>query len=268
MTRTVGFELEISNTNLTISFSELEEKIKEIARQHNQQAGRTESARHWTIKTDASCGYELTSPAIEANPQNFQQAARIIDGVRELLQRQSAIRKTCGFHVHIDVQDYTTNDQHRSLINLFRCYEGSLLELQPRSRRQNDYVRLLSNIRGLDGISDIPRNSYMQEHYTAVNYRSYSARKTIEIRYGAGTLKSDKIFNWIKLLLVLVEAAKNKSYMYLPCNFQGMVEFVRMTQTSTFVDETRNDLVNWIISRRQELIDQQTRRSARQTGRS
>jgi len=254
--RKIGIELEFSDELANTSYDELENKIKTIVHANGQSFSRSEHNARWTLKGE-HCGYELTSPAMEATQENFQKIHNVVDQTRQIFNGRNVIRRNCGFHVHLDISDYTRNEHHRSLINLFRCYEPCLLSILPASRTGNDYVRRLGR---MSGLSDLARSNNILEnvsrydlndHMLALNYSRYnSSRKTVEVRYAAGTMKPRKVVNWTRLMAFIAEAAKLKNYVFIPgCQLEGFKEFVRSTETNTWLDSGRRELVSWIQQR-------------------
>lgn len=259
--RKFGAEIEMNPEGLGVS--EIMEHLREILGNNNL-VSQNEAARCWTVKTD-HCGLEVTTPAIQSTRENFNKFYETIRLLKNKIRGLNAINSACGLHTHIEIRDFNVN-QIKNLISNFFVYETALLELQPRSRgrgRENTFVYLLSRDSGYieewlnnPVISDLP----LIDHYSAVNFGRYSnssrGRKTIEIRYGAGTIRPRKMVNWIQTLLFIVEASKNSCPENLePKNLNDFLEFVRNTETGNWIDSRRNGLVQWMI-RRKEQLDQ------------
>jgi hypothetical protein len=104
------------------------------------------------------------------------------------LLRGHKVNKTCGLHVHMDMRGRSF-EQVRDIARKIDHWLSALVELQPRSRRDNRYCRA--------GISS-------DDRYRRVNITSFNKHSTLEVRFGAGTTDPEKIIAWVRLLELLV----------------------------------------------------------------
>lgn len=107
------------------------------------------------------------------------------------------IDKTCGLHVHVDMRH---RDPKVCFANLVNCQQF-LYAMLPAARRSSKYSY---PVRGTDW--------KRRERYHGVNAQAYDDHRTLELRMHSGTTNSDKINNWIKLLVSICNApAINKA---------------------------------------------------------
>ena len=191
-----------------------------------------ETRRHWKIVTDGSVsgrdsngnylnGYELVSPILKGE-DGLSKAQRVCELLNSY-NGEIAINKTCGFHVHIQIDDLTIKE-FKNCLKAQLKYEWVLDSLVPPSRRYNSdtardnnrYCRTVAgrfgdrrNLQSIEetGFSLIDSASNMRQIQDMVqevregkwNLTSFTQRGTIEIRLGAGTIDPDKVVNWVKL---------------------------------------------------------------------
>jgi len=259
--RKFGFELEFSGSRIALTRSDLFSDLREAARQQGHTASETENSQHWTLKTD-HCGYEFTSPALQATENNFQKAWDIIRKLQitchenrqiDMPAHQNVCHPSCGLHVHLEIGDLNES-QIANMINIFRTFEDSLLAIHPPSRRNNSFVRLLSSRRSTNW--DFRA---LRDHNLAVNFGRYSRtsarRQTIEIRYAGATIRPRKVINWIQILICMVEASKRViNFPYIPNRtFEDFKSFIRNSETETWLDARRPILTRWMDRRINQL---------------
>ena len=281
--RLVGAELEFGRSGPE-NLEQMRIIVHDIAQRQGMQCVSNEVADHWTMKTD-HCGYELTTPAFVANNENFMKVRQIVEDLRrEVLYRRqvaNAPRET-GFHVHVDIRDLNS-DQLKNLINLFRTFEPALQDIQHPRRRENNWCRTLSSyFEGREGATHRERIetlstsniNLLRDHYAAMNFGRYSeqrnGRKTIEIRYGAASVRGRKVINWMQVLTFLVEASKVvENYQYNTCgSLEDFCEFMMNIETGTWLDRRRRNLVTWMKRRHQQLYHRREWRAEREARRA
>lgn len=108
------------------------------------------------------------------------------------------INKSCGLHVHLDMRNRNAS---KSYTNLFHSL-GLLFKLNP-TRRRNFYCK---------------RNKYDQLHneqyfsrykrYRAINTLSLDRHQTLEVRLGEATTDVNRVINFAKLLVKIVDIKK------------------------------------------------------------
>lgn len=172
----------------------------------------------WKIVTDSSVrdssgnrGLELVSPPLSG-----------INGLKELkkacaaLQEADAkVNKTCGLHVHHDMNDATVK-QFQGLFYLYARHEGVFDSVMPVSRRGNNniYCRsietmvLVDKIKAAESVNDLKAIFPTEaSRYCKLNFRSYLRHGTIEFRQHSGTIEFEKIAHWVLLTQAMVRRA-------------------------------------------------------------
>lgn len=253
--RKFGFELEL---NSSLPRNVLFNAVQAAASSQRMRYGTIESARIWTIKTDSSCGWELTSPALLANNTNFEKVRQFIITLKENIDNQirsNSIRRSCGLHVHFQIDDLS-HEQQKNMFNLFKNFEPHLLSLQPRSRTGNGYCRSIQNITFANNHEN---HGEIYSHFTGLNFGRYNHRKTIEIRYGAPSLRGRRVINWIQTLLLMIEHAKivEEPISHTATTFDDFINFIRNARTQhDWLNSRKVGLSSWAIRRRNQLIEQ------------
>lgn len=114
--------------------------------------------------------------------------------VIKLIKGNSIVNETCGLHVHLDMRNRNVS---RSFRNLFHM-QYLLFSIVHKSRSKSRFcVKNKSQW----------MNSYDDRHF-AINPIAYKKHKTIEVRLHHGTLDSQSIINYVKLLLKIVDSPK------------------------------------------------------------
>ena len=253
--RKFGIEIEISDRH--ISSTEIREKLQPIVEAEGQIFSTQEAGNCWTLKSDGSCGYEVTTPAIQASENNFAKLYKIIHDFRRSIAGTHIIDRRCGLHVHFSISEFTSA-QIKNLINTFKSYEDILISLQPPSRHQNYYAeRIKSNgslTRALNNPAFSTRSLPITNHYSGLNFNRYSQRKTIEVRYAAGSIRERKIVNWTQVLLYLIEHSKRvENVVYRDRTLEDLKILIMETATSSWLDQKKGDLCIWVQNRHDEL---------------
>lgn len=212
---------------------------------------------YWKMTTDASAEWELVSPILKGR-DGLNQVKLVCQA---LVAGGAKIDKTCGFHVHHDVNDYNVAD-FKSLFALYTKVEAVLDTFLPESRRANNnrYCRSLS-IFGRDGwnyqdsdvapivsekkellkkiqsahtLSTLSR-IFRSNRYVKLNYQSYMKYGTIEFRQHSGTVEWEKMYNWILLTQQMVNLSKERhvSYQYNPVYWDTMGYFTEVLRMTT-----------------------------------
>lgn len=265
MSRRFGFELEFSSER--IQQDSLRNYFNQSLLQNdpNQKLLRHENGRTWTIKNDGSCGTEITSPILFANMTTFNVLKDIIRQVRSGLAGQRVIQRSCGFHVHIDIQDLNKT-QIQNMMKIFQAFEPCLLSLQPRSRSNNNYCVPLGtsfNFNNFDPDDDMDGDysdhtfDRLLDHTSAINFQNFMYRGTIEIRYGAGTIHPLKIVNWIQILMVLIEIAKHINEPITLSRTECLDDMIDFMQSKPvkipWLERRKSTLSQWMLQRHADL---------------
>ena len=159
----------------------------------------------WKSITDASCGYEVVSPILSGQ-NGFEQVSLAMQAIREM---GGSVSTRCGLHVHLDMSDLD-GEQIARFVESYVAAQTEINTLMPPSRRNNGFCRswdaydLQTVTRSLRSTRTV--NYY--ERYRTINVCSFPKYGTIEVRQHQGTLNASKIEAWIKLMMALVEIAK------------------------------------------------------------
>ena len=158
----------------------------------------------WKLVTDCSVnrtntglskGLELVSPILKGD-----------DGLDELQVVMNTLNnigakvdRTCGLHVHHDIQDYDV-EHLISLFNLYFNYEPAINKMMPKSRRNQQYckeldISMLKRIQKANTIVTLADT--VGTRYYKLNVQSYIKYGTIEFRQHSGTVEFEKIEAWI-----------------------------------------------------------------------
>lgn len=200
---------------------------------------------HWKITSDGSINgteaFEIVSPVLEKK-KGLEQLKKVSD----VLKSQGArINKTCGVHIHVEVNDLKIEDWKRLLKNYFRL-EKIIDGFMPNSRRgsNNGYCKSLMNIRNfenridnettLDGLQSI----FNHDRYYKINLRSYVRQGTIEFRQHSGTIEFEKISNWVYFIERLIEFSKRGNTVNAEPTFDDLKNFLNKQQLTFYKRRT------------------------------
>lgn len=104
------------------------------------------------------------------------------------------VNSTCGLHVHVDCRPETGRDPKAIYRKLVAAQPWLYAVVSP-SRRSGDWASTYC-----------ARSTWRhaQSRYRAINWQSFSRHKTIEVRLHHGSVEADKITNWVRLILSVV----------------------------------------------------------------
>lgn len=233
-TRTIGIEMEMTrvyaNENrggrevtLNLIAEALSLGLRDVrsARSVNNTEGYGHSSgRTWDVKTDASCGFEVASPAFHLDAEGDNEELRA--GCTALAALRLRIDRTCGLHVWVDCSDFTWEDMQR-LLALWARYEPVFFEMVPPSRRTNSFCQPMrkatwtandgGNIahvrRALEARNEAALRNHGFTKYSSMNVSRWWTNGMVEFRLHSGTVDYEKIRNWVKLLTALVNRVKH-----------------------------------------------------------
>jgi hypothetical protein len=239
--KTVGIEIEFFGVNYRTVVASLKQAGINV-----QWEGYTHQVTSgWKLVYDASVtstgtglnkGLELVSPPLTVEAMRSQ--LKVITTV--LNQLGAKVDKTCGVHVHHDVNDYTFAD----FKNLFVAYDKHsqhIDEIMPMTRRRayqlnawTGYCEPISEteleaIKNAESIQDITQ--IMRQRYRVLNFTSFVKYGTIEFRQHAGSTDFDKLMNWIMITQKMVATSKIKKAI------KPMSETGKKRQTEAFFTE-------------------------------
>lgn len=237
--RKVGIEMEmntVTTSGATLSLAGIHAEVKRAvqsvnpSRQVVNRGGYGHTAgSFWEVKTDSSCGYEVATAAVALDAEGNN--AELKAGIDALANMAPQINRSCGLHVWIDAQDFSWRDMQK-LLSLWARYEPFFFELLPSNRKDNHYCRAMrkqdwtsngqshwnvvsraiaaqseSAFNAFNGANYSPSGTFQK--YSAMNISKWWQNGCIEFRLHSGTVNYDKIRNWVKLLVAVVERVKN-----------------------------------------------------------
>jgi hypothetical protein len=172
----------------------------------------------WEVKTDASCGFEICTPAFRLNEQGqYPQLREILREIK--LSPNPGVNNSCGLHVHVEANDMDWQAVQR-LLRLWVRYEPFFFELIPRRRSANTFCPPLRGGRGRwDSTPDssvaaamVARTSatfrqYVSNRgrYSSLNLHPWWRSQRVEFRLHSGSLDYHKIRAWTMLMVSLVQ---------------------------------------------------------------
>lgn len=127
---------------------------------------------------------------------------------------EAKVNRTCGLHIHIDCRYRRPSYVFKKLVNVLPVLSST----QPKYRRNNSYC-----------VPNGDLNS-MVEHLNegfgrrAINPHAYNEHKTIEVRLHKGSVNSQEIGNWIKLLLSVIDKPVSKSIIN---DYKSFVKYIK-----------------------------------------
>ncbi len=149
--------------------------------------GKLQLKEDGSIRVDKSDHYphELCILALESEVE------MVVNSVCGVLAKYNAkVNKSCGLHVHLDMR---TRDKDVAFSNLVTA-QPLLYAMNPPSRAVNKFCKK----------STKKQFGANVERYFGVNAQAYHKYQTIEIRIHSGTVLAEKINNWVKVLLCIV----------------------------------------------------------------
>jgi len=161
---------------------------------------------HWKLVRDGSCGLELVSPILSGE-DGLRQIEAVCDALREV---GAKVDTSCGLHVHVDARDLSEKEVAKVFIAYSR-YEPLFDALLPVSRRGNLNRFCLSIKDAVSLAADYANNlqhTYRRQYgtrYLKVNLESLIRHGSIEFRQHSGTIESEKINNWVVLMVGFVD---------------------------------------------------------------
>lgn len=188
--------------------------------------------------------------------------------------------KECGLHIHLGTT--LRYIDYRKIMYVFKNFEESILyKMLPPSRKTGSWslpfplsfeeIERITNeekfLRAyyMDDASPIVRikekqksgkypssgNLGQQSRYLGLNLHSYLYRGTIEFRYHSGTVKEEKIINWLYILSIMLSYAQNNGFKKIKKEMQGnqLNFFMELIDRSKFSDNIKSELKAYIVRR-------------------
>lgn len=216
---TFGIELEVimpAASNGDVGRSALARRLVEAGLVCEHEAYNHRTRPYWKIVTDGSIGHtnaELVSPILRGDDgfEQIKKACRALDA------HGCRVNRTCGMHVHVGVRDRFAQQIgfFKELVRTYAKYEPILDQLVAPSRRaQNSSwcqpVRYEPSVERARTIDDVMMHANPGGRYSKLNLQAYGVHGTVEFRQHQGTTNAQKIENWVRLCLRIVQhSAKN-----------------------------------------------------------
>ncbi len=99
---------------------------------------------------------------------------------------------SCGLHVHLDMRNRSFDKCYAKLVK----FQDVLFGMVDKGRWDNEFCEYS------DETPDF------HERYKAINAVAFQSKKTIEVRLHHGTVDTERIYQWVKLLLSAINAKK------------------------------------------------------------
>jgi hypothetical protein len=215
--RKFGVEIEFIGSRYTLQVA-LEERGLPV----NSEGYTHRVMNQWKIVTDGSVsrGYELVSPPLSGAEglAALKLACEALDAVG------ARVNRSCGLHVHHDVNDLNL----RSFGRLFRIWsrnQHATDGLVTQSRRNNNWARPLTSndVRTIESLPSLARttiSSYLGyvNRYKALNVAAFPRYGTVEVRQHQGTTNYEKIAAWIAFGQAIIAYAKSDAEVFATAN--------------------------------------------------
>lgn len=266
--RAYGVELELSSYNIT------KERVAKIIEKTDRNRevfvsgwSYSEENDYWHVKDDSSCGWEIAS----YKSVGIKDLANIVKVTDAVAEAGAIVTPKCGFHLHVEVSDFT-NDQIATLVAIWMKIEKVVTSSIPHHRVNNKYCRLLNDFYPKQSNKDLCGEGSVLKFWKAIkpnlkgnynlfrrvalniwNYVENSGKQTVEFRFPEGTLNSNDVKNWIRLLVHFVDYSKTQRF---PDNtnevgLQEALSLMGLVGTSNFyiLSQGLRDTKDWFLHR-------------------
>lgn len=149
----------------------------------------------------------------------------LTDICNSFVEAKATADHTAGLHVHVDASDYTYNDM-RKMVMIYSRVEKEIYHLIDRRRATGNYSRMRGKNLGLlvsdpvearasimDMMTGYKHSPNMRvvsgkgigDRYYGLNLSPWWSIGTVEFRMHHGTTKADKVVNWVRFLIGLMD---------------------------------------------------------------
>ncbi len=234
---------------------------------------------YWDVKHDGSCGLKVVNGINEGGYEINSYKASGINELKEICKIVSnmktigvKVNNNCGFHLHVEVADFS-EDVMGILLNNWIHIEELVFDCVPKKRKNNkycqrmnhEYLMLKENFRKpIDfwnlykpkattlNNAERKRSLNINNYYRSLNLKKFN-RKTVEFRFMESTLCEKNIKNWVRFLVNFVEFCKNRSKMISKpiASVEEFLEIVGLGSPNNGYElsEGLTDTRNWILKR-------------------
>ena len=169
---------------------------------------------------DSKLGIELITTILRGD-----KGKEITEQLITIISRYFDTNEKCGLHIHLGVRDFTDEELtdvyyiYQRIENYFKYYvSAKRLSNQyckkMKKHKVDEFIKGGKKIRDtFDGDKVEYKESYKRfkggERYCAVNFESVSQHETVEIRVMEGNLDKERIIEWLRLHLTIIEWVRN-----------------------------------------------------------
>lgn len=214
--KTIGIELECFGAaygEVVAAVQSVGEKCYSVHYDHR------DSHDEWKVMYDGSLSaldkpFELVSPILRG-----EEGLRRIEKVCLALESIGVkIANDCGFHVHVGAADLSEQAYVDTFYNYAKA-ENVIEQCLPPHRRTSRWCKkvstLLSRLRTATTRGEVRSMCHHDRYYSvnAVAYegeRNHAGHKTIEFRHHSGTINYQKISQWVRMCVKLVEYSEKE----------------------------------------------------------
>lgn len=151
---------------------------------------------------------ECVSPILNGTTDGFDTLKKACEAVNA---QGAAVNKSCGFHVHVGAADLT-DEQYVNVFVNYQMLEELIDSFMAPSRRGNTsrwcHSLQSRHLSACETKRDVLRE-LDYDRYFKVNPCAYERHQTIEFRQHQGTTDYEKISNWVKFCIALVDFSKS-----------------------------------------------------------
>ncbi len=176
-------------------------------------------ARYVHVGTDMSCGFEVR---VLLEEDGFEVPLKKIMDV--LVSMGFKADRNCGTHVHLDMRSRNVKEVYKNMVKT----QGFLRKFLTPSRKKNKFCKPNTSF-DFDEQLDIQNDS--DDRYFGINTQSYGRHGTLEVRMHQGTLDSNVLIPYIKLLTKVIN---------FKGEIKGSVNTLRQAKNQYEIDEELN----------------------------
>jgi len=142
---------------------------------------------------DCQCGGEVPREIVVTFSEKKPEVLKLV--CQALSDCGAFVNKSCGLHVHFDMRNHEAR-----AVGVYARRLGTIVphlkKMLPKSRRNNQYC-----VNDFNTVKSTAR-------YAFINASAFRKHKTIEVRGHSGTVDYTKIFNWIRLMRLVMNHKK------------------------------------------------------------
>lgn len=168
----------------------------------------------WHLKTDASCGLELTTRILKG-PEGYMEVFDVLTILHPLMDRLGyRVTKKTGLHAHLGVDGVHFSVLKRFL-SFVAYYEPALYSIIAPSRVNNHYTQSVRKFYRKLRLKPAKEWRAEASHYDGVSLEPFwkGWKKTCEVRMHNGSLDPVKTLTWVSLWMrMFAKSLKSSAY--------------------------------------------------------